>query len=68
MPLLLYNKIIPIEEVIKMAKDYKTWKQDKIRSEVYEALANIMFENEGTKEDMDKALKWFNDKFYEYEE
>lgn len=51
-----------------MAKDYKTLKQDKIRSEVYEALANIMFENEGTKEDMDKALKWFNDKFYEYEE
>lgn len=51
-----------------MTKDYKTWKKDKIRSEVYEALANIMFENEGTKEDMDKALKWFNDKFYEYEE
>lgn len=51
-----------------MTKDYKTWKQDKIRSEAYEALANIMFENEGTKEDMDKALKWFNDKFYEYEE
>lgn len=46
-----------------MAKDY-----NEIRSEVYEALANIMFENEGTKEDMDKALKWFNDKFYEYEE
>lgn len=51
-----------------MTKDYKTWKQDKIRSEVYEALANIMFENEGTKEDMDKALKWFNDKFYEFED
>lgn len=49
-------------------KDYNTWKQDKIRSEVYEALANIMFENDGTKEDMDKALKWFNDKFYEDEE
>lgn len=49
-------------------KDCSTWKQDKIRSEVYEALAQIMFENDGTKEDMDKALKWFNDKFYEYEE
>lgn len=47
-----------------MTKDYKT---DKIRSEVYEALANIMFENDGTKEDMDKALKWFDDKFYEEE-
>lgn len=51
-----------------MTKNYSTWKQDKIRSEVYEALAQIMFENDGTKEDMDKALKWFNDKFYEYEE
>lgn len=49
-------------------KDYKTWKQDQIRSEVYKALANIMFENDGTKEDMDKALKWFDDKFYEDEE
>lgn len=46
-----------------MAKDY-----NEIRSEVYEALANIMFENDASKEDMDKALKWFNDKFYEYEE
>lgn len=51
-----------------MTKDYSTWKQYKIRSEVYEALAQIMFENDGTKEDMDKALKWFNDKFYEYDE
>lgn len=51
-----------------MTKDYKTWKQDKIRSEVYVALADIMFDNDGTKEDMDKALKWFNKKFYEFED
>lgn len=51
-----------------MTKDYATWRQDKIRHEVYNALASIMFENEGTKEDMDKALEWFNKKFYEFEE
>lgn len=50
-----------------MTNDYKTWRQDKIRSEVYNALANIMFENEGTKEDMDKAIEWFQIKFYEDE-
>lgn len=46
-----------------MAKDYS-----EIRSKVYEALAKISFEHDASKEDMDKALKWFNDKFYEYEE
>lgn len=49
-------------------KDYKTWKQDKIRSEVYNALAQIAFEYDADKEDMDKALKWFNDKFYDDDE
>ena len=49
-------------------KDYNTWKQDKIRSEVYKALAQISFEHDASQEDMDKALKWSNDKFYEYEE
>lgn len=51
-----------------MNKDYKTWKQDEMRSKVYDALSEIMFEYDGEKEDMDKALKWFNDKFYEYDE
>lgn len=51
-----------------MTKDYTTWKQNEIRSKVYNALAEIMFEYEGTKEDMDKALEWFNKKFYEYDE
>lgn len=51
-----------------MTKDYKTWKQDQIRSEVYKALAQISFEHDASKEDIDKALEWFNDKFYEYDE
>ncbi len=51
-----------------MTKDYRTWKQDQIRSEVYNALAQIAFEHDADKEDLDRALKWFNDKFYEDEE
>ena len=44
---------------------YNEWKQDQVRREVYEVLAQIMFEHDATKEEMDRALKWFNDKFYE---
>lgn len=36
-----------------------------IKSEVYNVLANIMFETGASKEDMDKAISWFNEKFYE---
>jgi hypothetical protein len=39
-----------------------------IRSEVYNALADIMFETGASKEDMDKAIEWFQIKFYEYED
>ena len=35
-----------------------------IKSEVYNALANIMFETGASKEDMDKAINWFNEQFY----
>ena len=35
-----------------------------IRYEVYNALANIMFETGASKEDMDRALEWFVLKFY----
>lgn len=38
-----------------------------IRSEVYNALADIMFETGASKEDMDKAIEWFQIKFYEDE-
>lgn len=38
-----------------------------IRSEVYNALADIMFETGASKEDMDKAIEWFQFKFYEDE-
>lgn len=51
-----------------MNRDYKTWKQDEMRSKVYAALSEIMFEYDADKEDMDQALKWFNNKFYEYDE
>lgn len=35
-----------------------------IKNEVYNALANIMFETGASKEDMNEAIKWFNEKFY----
>ena len=38
-----------------------------IKSEVYKALANIMFETGASKEDMNEAIEWFNEKFYEDE-
>ena len=36
-----------------------------IKNEVYNALANIMFETGASKEDMNEAIKWFNVKFYD---
>lgn len=39
-----------------------------IKSEVYNALANIMFETGASEEDMNEAIEWFNRKFYESEE
>lgn len=38
-----------------------------IKSEVYKALANIMFETGANKENMNEAIEWFNEKFYEDE-
>lgn len=38
-----------------------------IRSEVYNALADIMFETGASKEDMAQALEWFQIHFYEAE-
>lgn len=32
-----------------------------IKNEVYNALANIMFETAASKEDMSKAIEWFNE-------
>lgn len=36
-----------------------------IKHQVYNTLADIMFETGASKEDMDKAINWFNEKFYE---
>lgn len=38
-----------------------------IRSEVYNALAEIMFKSGAKKEDMDYAIEWFQTHFYEDE-
>lgn len=32
-----------------------------IKNEVYNALANIMFETGASKEDMNEAIEWFNE-------
>lgn len=36
-----------------------------IRSEVYNALSEIMFKTGASKEDMNQAIEWFQIKFYE---
>ena len=36
-----------------------------IRTEVYNALADIMFESDASKESMDEAIEWFQTHFYE---
>ena len=38
-----------------------------IRSKVYDALAEIMFETGASEEDMDQAIEWFQIHFYETE-
>ena len=38
-----------------------------IRSEVYNALSDIMFETGANKEEMDRAIEWFQIHFYEQE-
>lgn len=35
-----------------------------IKHQVYNALSDIMFETGASEEDMDKAISWFNEKFY----
>lgn len=39
-----------------------------IKSEVYNALAEIVFKTGASKEDMDQALEWFQIHFYDEEE
>lgn len=39
-----------------------------IRSEVYNALAEIMFKTGANQKDMDEAIEWFQTHFYEDEE
>lgn len=39
-----------------------------IRSEVYNALAEIVFKSGASKEDMEQAIEWFQIRFWEEEE
>ena len=39
-----------------------------IKSEVYNALAEIVFKTGASKEDMDQAIEWFQIHFYDEEE
>ena len=39
-----------------------------IRSEVYNALADIMFMTDATEKDMDEAIEWFQIHFYDHSE
>lgn len=38
--------------------------QNEIRNRVYDALAEIIFETGADQEDMEKALDWFQDRFF----
>lgn len=40
-------------------------RRDEVRSKVYRALSDIMFDTQATKEDMDYALGWFDTHFYD---
>lgn len=49
-------------------KTYREHMQDELRSRVYNALAEIVFETEADEEDMEKALEWFQIRFWEDDE
>ena len=57
-------KEITDEELLKILMNKGKKEMKDIRSEVYNALAGIMFETEASKEDMDRALEWFTLRFY----
>lgn len=49
-------------------KTYREYMQDELKSRVYNALAEIIFETNADQEDMEQALEWFQIKFFEDEE
>lgn len=46
-------------------RTYDEFKASNIRSKVYNALAEISFEEDASKEEMENALDFFRIKFYE---
>ena len=50
-----------------MVEDYSEYKNDEVRSAVYNALAQISFELDVSEEEMNQAIEWFQIKFYEDE-
>lgn len=48
-----------------MNKDYKEWMKEKLKSEVYNALSEIMEDYpDATESDMDEAIEWFQVHFF----
>ena len=54
-----------IEE--KEMTDYQLWKADQLRSQVFNALADIAADLEPTEEEMELAYEWFAIRFFEDE-
>ena len=46
-------------------RDYKEWKQSQVTRAVYNALADVSRELDADEEEMNKAIEWFQIKFYE---
>ena len=47
--------------------NYDEYRNDEVRSAVYNALAQISFELDASEEEMNQAIEWFQIKFYEGE-
>lgn len=46
-------------------KNYDYWRDCSIRTKVYNALAEISAELDMSEEEMNRAIEWFQNKFYE---
>lgn len=54
-----------MKKIIRSSEDFGEYGvADNVRSEVYNALADIMYRYQASQEDMDAAIDWFNSHFY----
>lgn len=53
-----------MKKIIRSAERICGSKTDDLRSEVYNALSDIMYRFDASQEDMDDAIDWFNAHFY----